>query len=71
MPWVQIPPENLAHLSLFGYDLVGDDEEFAWYTGPRGRMRVKKSAPRVWVEDITDAIQIGALAILIHSEVED
>ncbi len=63
MTWIRIPPENLEHLLLFGYDLIKDEGEYAWYTSPRGRMRVLKDDPRVWVEDIADAGQLGATAI--------
>ncbi len=64
MPFVEIPPENLKHLPLFGYDLIADDSQFAWYTGPRGRMRVDKKKPFVWVEDPGEAIQLGAIAVV-------
>ncbi|HVA13503.1 MAG TPA: hypothetical protein VNF99_09655 [Stellaceae bacterium] len=65
MPWVRIPPERLESLPLFGIDLVKDEGEFAWFRGSAGRMRVEKADPRVFVEDIADAIQIGATAILV------
>lgn len=64
MPWVRIPPEQLQHLSLFGIDFLKDDGGFAWYRGARGRMRVEKSDPRVFVEDEADALQLKATAIL-------
>jgi len=64
MPWVRIPPESLAHLVLFEIDLIKDEGDFVWYRGARGRMRVEKANPRVFVEDIGDAIQLGATAIL-------
>ena len=69
MPWVQIPAERLADLSLFGIDLVADDGKFAWYRGPNGRMRIEKAAPRVFFEDTADAHQCGATAILIGGPV--
>jgi hypothetical protein len=64
MPFISIPPENLAHLPLFGYNLLTDEGDFAWYDSPRGKMRVEKSNLRVWVEDDTTAIQLGAIAIM-------
>jgi hypothetical protein len=64
MPWVTIPPDQLPNLPLFGIDLIKDDGLFAWYRGERGRMRVEKADPRVFVDDITDAIQLKATAIL-------
>lgn len=70
MPWVRIPVENLEHLPLFGWDLVRDEGSTAWYSGTRGRMRVDKSDPRVWVDDETEAIQLGATAILVTPEQE-
>ena len=65
MPWVKIPPDRLPSLPLFGVDLIRDEGEFAWYRGSAGRMQVEKADPRVFVDDIADAIQIGATAILV------
>lgn len=65
MPWVKIPPERLADLPLFGIDLISDQGDKLWYRGPNGRMLVEKKAPRVWFDDIGDAHQCGATAILI------
>jgi len=64
MPWVRIPADQLPHLPLFGIDHLVDDGDFAWYRGARGRMRVEKNDPRVFVEDEADAIQLKATAIL-------
>jgi len=65
MPWVRIPPESLEHLGLFGIDFIKDDGDFAWYRGARGRMRVEKADPRVFVEDIADAAQLNATSVLV------
>jgi hypothetical protein len=54
MPWVKIPADQLKHLPLFGIDLIKDEGQFAWYRGERGRMRVEKSDPRVFLLDISD-----------------
>ncbi|KAB2880683.1 MAG: hypothetical protein F9K38_10040 [Pseudorhodoplanes sp.] len=64
MPWVRIPADQLANLPLFGIDLIKDDGDFAWYRGARGRMHVEKKDPNIFVEDINDAIQLKAKAIL-------
>lgn len=64
MPWVKIPPDKLPHLPLFGIDLIVDQGSHAWYRGERGRMYVEKADPRVFVEDVADAMQLGATAIL-------
>jgi len=68
MPWVRIPADQLPHLTLFGIDLISDDGEFAWYRGSRGRMRVEKKDPRVFLEDISDAIQLKATSILCNQD---
>ena len=68
MPWVILPPDRIADLPLFGIDLVVDQGEYAWYRGSRGRMRVEKAAPRVFFEEIVDAHQCGATAIVIDGE---
>ena len=64
MPWARIPPDKLIHLPLFGIDVIQDDGDFVWMKGARGRMHVRKAAPRIWFEDITDAHQAGATAIM-------
>lgn len=63
MPFVEIPPEQMKHLSLFGYDLLHDGGRYAWYAGPHGRTKIDKTKPIVWVEDVSDAIQIGAIGV--------
>lgn len=67
MPWVKIPPENLLNLALFGYDFIKDDGEFAWYHGPHGRMHIEKAKPCVYVDDIGEAHQLGAIGVLKNS----
>ena len=73
VPFVEIPPQNLQHLPLFGYDKIGDDSDsrFAWYSSPRGRMRVEKQRPFVWVDDITDAMQLGAVSVVPNTQKPD
>jgi hypothetical protein len=68
MPWVKIPPDQVPHLPLFGIDLIKDEGQFAWYRGERGRMRIDKTEPCVWVGDISDALQLKALDILVEPE---
>jgi hypothetical protein len=65
MPWVRIPKERLNDLPLFGYDLIKDEGEFVWYTGPKGRMRIEKNNPRVFLEDVSDAIILDAQEIMV------
>jgi hypothetical protein len=68
MPWVKIPADRLQHLPLFGIDLIEDQGDFAWYHGPLGRMRIEKADPNVFVEEISEAIELGAKAILVNTE---
>lgn len=71
MPWARVPPDKLINLPLFGIDVViPDDGDFFWVHGPKGRMRVRKSMPRVWFETVEDAVQAGATAIRIKSDDE-
>jgi len=63
MPWCEIPANKLSNINLFGYDVISDEGAFLWVRGPRGRTRVERSCPRLWFEDIADAMQIGAVAI--------
>lgn len=68
MPWVQIPPDSIKHLPLFGYDIIAEDDSFLWVSSPFGRMRIEKDDPRVFVDDINDAIQLGAKAIQLGAK---
>lgn len=71
MPWARIPPDKLINLPLFGIDVViPKDGDFFWVRGPKGRMRVRKSMPRVWFDSVEDAMQAGATALRIKSEDE-
>lgn len=66
MPWFEIPPEQLTHLTLFGYDKLADGAntpDFEWYAGPLGRTRVQTSKPVIWLEDVSDGMQLRALAV--------
>jgi hypothetical protein len=65
MPFCRIPPSSLEHLTLFGYDFIADADDRIWYHGPLGRTSVDKNDPVVWVEDIADAVQLGATDILV------
>jgi hypothetical protein len=68
MPWIKIAPDRLQHLPLFGIDFLKDDGAFSWYRGSKGRMRVEKANPCVFVDDEQDAIQLGAEAILVAGD---
>ena len=70
MPWARIPPDKLINLPLFGIDVIVDDGDFVWMSGPSGRMHVDKRAPKVFFEDVADAHQAGAAAIRIASAAE-
>jgi hypothetical protein len=65
MPYARIPSERLEDLPLFGIDLIVDEGEFAWYRGAKGRIRVEKASPIVYFEEIADAHQCGATALII------
>ncbi len=65
MPWCEIPPEKLEHIGHFGYDLIMEDGSLIWYHGPKGRLAVERARPRFWFEDMGEAAQAGATAILL------
>jgi len=64
MPWCQIPFEKIKQITLFGYDILNEDNEFIWVHGPLGRTCIDKAKPVVWFDDAGDAAQAGATAIL-------
>lgn len=76
MPWAAIPPDRAKNIGMFGYNWVSDDgDDYAWYNGPFGLIRVYRPSPKFFFEDVTDAIQAGAEAILVspndHDEEKD
>lgn len=77
MPWVRIPPARLPHVTMFGIDFIGDDADanYAWYRGARGRMRVEKANPFIFVDDEADAIQLDGIGIILsgspHQDSDD
>lgn len=70
MPYVRLPPDRLIHLPIFGIDVIKEDGEFVWMTGgPNGsRQAIWRHAPRVWFDDLNDAKQAGATAIMISED---
>lgn len=64
MPFFRIAPERLQFVGLFGIDLLKDDGDYAWYSSSRGRQRVYKADPVIWLDDLGDAGQLGALDII-------
>jgi hypothetical protein len=65
MPWCEIPTEKLEHIGLFGYDVIMEDGKFLWLHGPKGRLVVERARPRLWFEDVGEAVQAGAIAIIL------
>ena len=64
MVWAKIPPEKLEHASLFGYDLIEEGDKYNSYYNPQGKITfVEKAAPKLWFEDIGEAIQMGSEGI--------
>lgn len=64
MPYCEVPIEALDRLTLFGFQVLEDDGDFMLVVGDKGRMIVDKSKPFLWFDDIEDAVQIGATAIV-------
>lgn len=71
MVWARIPPDRLVHLPLFGIDTLQQDGDLLWLRGPSGRICVDVRAPRIWFEDVGDAMQAGATALRISSREEE
>ena len=69
MPFFEIPPHNLEHLPLFGCYELSDEGDFAWFTSSRGPQRLQKLRPIVWLDNVGDAIQLGAVSV-IYTETE-
>ncbi len=60
----EIPPANLDHLPMFGWFPVGDGDGFRLYENRDGEcMIVNLTRPLVYVEDQSDAMQLGATSI--------
>lgn len=67
MPWVQIDSENINRLSILGYDKVAEDDCFWWFATPHGRLAVEKADPRIYFEDVNDALQFNPRAVMVVS----
>jgi len=67
MAFFSIPPDQLENIILFGYEKieVGETKAHVWYYGPRGRTKIDKANPTVWLEDEADAIQLGATSVVV------
>ena len=65
MPSVKIPPDALTRLKIFGYQKVGEDAVHIFYESQDSYVVVRKDDPWIWFEDINDAIQLGAEAIIV------
>lgn len=67
MAFFSIPAGQLENITLFGYEKIeaGETANHVWYYGPRGRTKIVKQNPTVWLEDEADAIQLGATSIVV------
>ena len=67
MPWVELTQDKLDKLGVFGYDKIKEDERYIVLSTPHGRMFIEKSSPKVYFDDINDAIQFEPEKILIQT----
>ena len=67
MPFIPIKEIAPEKLEFFGFNLVGEDDEFCIYEDAEGRVTMAdKTNPMIWVDDMSDAIQLGVTTILIR-----
>lgn len=66
MPFCEIPKEKLEFISLFGFDIVGDNGDgFLAVKDSNNKLQiVDKEKPHLWFDDVTDAMQLGATALI-------
>ena len=68
MPFCQLPLPSLDNISLFGYQIVAENEEVLIILCPQGRKQlVYKEKPILWFEDedMGDALQLNAIGVFI------
>jgi hypothetical protein len=66
MPFCEIPLDSLDHITLFGYQILNENEEFLDVRGHCGRRQIiLKTKPVLWFEpeDMGDAMQLKAVAV--------
>lgn len=68
MPYCEIPPARLQHLGLFGFKVELETTDALVITCQKGdgdeTLLVDKKRPHLWFDDIADAVQMGAIAII-------
>ncbi len=67
MPYCSIPTEKLEFLSLFGFRVIGENDDFYFIIDSRGDAIVDKKKPFIWFDDVADAMQMGAESIMYDS----
>ena len=59
MPSVRIDPSKFEHLSLFGYEVLAQNDQFiVVHSFERGEEIIPLSDPYFWFEDHSDADQL-------------
>ncbi len=64
MPYCEVPEENLAQLGLFGFLVLHETDTHIIVRDSRGESIVVKARPFLWFEEISEAHQMGARAIV-------
>ncbi len=68
MPYVSISDIPEDRLAFFGHEKMAEVDEFLIYSDRDGRLSVTpKDNPYIWVDDISDAIQMGSKSIVTLS----
>lgn len=71
MPWFKIKPERLNHISLFGYEIINETDEFIQVRRlDNNEIHIldKNDSNMIWLDDIGEAHQMGAEAIKLFGE---
>lgn len=68
MAFHKIPSKNLGNLSLFGFQIIEEDDDLILVEDREGEeVVVYKKDPWIWFDDPEDAMQLGSTGIITRA----
>lgn len=59
MSWHRVHPDKLQYISLFGFEIIGQNDEFLFvHSFDHGQQIIEKSNPMIWFDDPLEANQL-------------
>lgn len=64
MAFYRVSADRLQYVSVFGYKILHEDDNLMLLENHSGSILVDKNNPTLWFDEIEDAMQFGAAAII-------